>query len=379
MDYALRRKTLITSLGEIGIGACLISNLDNIHYLTGYKAVVASRPIGLFLTGGLVTLIVPAVEADCAREEAAGIEISVYYEQPERAAAGASFNANLSRALAFLSKGAALGVEENCLVLADYRFLSGLGYEIRDIGDKLKCMRAGKEPEELRAIRIAAQYVDLTVGRSLTAMRSGISEIEVDQAGTYALIKEVAAAMPEASVGYFVMSQSGPARTVMPHAFSSLRPLQRGDGLIHCRQVSINGYRAQCDRTAFLGQSSPEQAKYLTLVKDAQEAACAMIRPGVRAAVIDAAIRSVFEKSGVACYYIHRSGCGIGISMKEAPYISYDSREIIEADMALLIQPALYIPGIGGFRLSDTVIVGETGCERITNYPQDIQSLTLPE
>jgi Xaa-Pro dipeptidase len=376
MNYQSRREKAVAAAAEQGAGAVLVQSPDNIHYLTGYNPVVASRPIALVLAGGRSVLIVPSVEAACAADEAKGAALSVYYEQPERASEGLSYHANLEKALAPLA-GVALGVEAGHLSLLDSRFLGELGFATCDVAKLLSRRRAVKEPEELAAIRTSARYVDLLVRECFAAMRAGVSEIEIDQAGIFALIRQVAADLPGAAVSYFLMTQSGPERTVMPHAYSGLRRLQTGDGLIQCRQVSINGYRCQCDRTGFVGRPSSEQSRLLALVNAAHQAAVEAIGPGVRACQVDAVIRGVFDKAGLAQYFIHRAGHGLGLSLKEAPYISFDNRDPLEPGMSFVIQPALYVPGAGGFRCNDTVIVTETGCEVVTRHPRDVEALSF--
>lgn len=178
-------------------------------------------------------------------------------------------------------------------------------------------------------------------------------------------------------VSCFIMTTSGVERTAMPHSNSSMRKLQQGDSVVLCRQVTINGYRAQCDRTAFLGGVSQDQSKYASLVLAAHDAAINLIQPGVPASKIDMAIRDVFERAGVVKYFVHRSGSGVGISAPEVPIISFDSKDYLQDNMVVIVQPALYIPGIGGFRYTDTVIVKENGSELITSYPRDIKSITL--
>lgn len=377
MNYRARRGKLGASMAAAGFGATLIQNPDNVGYLTGYKAVVGSRPIALLLCGDKNILTVPAVEADYARTEARDIDIAVYYEQPDRQPHERSYYAKLTGMLSGLAPGSRIGVEAASLSLADFDFIGRLGLKPEDMGETLRLMRAVKEPEELEAIRLACRYVGFAVAESFAVIRPGVTEIEIDQNGIFAFIRKAATEKPNASVNYFVMTQSGAERTIMPHAYSGLRRLTAGDGIIHCRQVSIDGYRGQCDRTAFVGRPSQEQAKYYQLVLDARQAALETIRPGIPAARIDAAIRKVYEKEGVAQYYVHRSGHGVGLSLKEAPYLSFDSADVIQESMVFAVQPALYIPDVGGFRCTDTIIVGSDGIEIATDYPRDIASLSF--
>ena len=377
MNYKLRREKLKNVLAKESVGSALIQNPDNIFYLTGFNAAVSSRPIGFFLTGEKNVLIVPRVAEDSARVEAQGVDISVYYEQPEHLPCGLSFQENLARELETSPPEGNIGVEAGKLTLSDLYFLERLGFSVQDISGKLNQLRSVKEPEELDAIRIAGHYVDFTQEKSLASIRVGTAELEIDQAGVFALNQEVASKLPGAVVSYFVMSTSGAERTVMPHVHSGVRRLQSGDSILLCRQVSINGYRAQCDRTAFLGKPDRERCKFNSLVLAAHEAAVEVIRPGISACQVDKAIRDVYEKAGVAKYFVHRSGHGFGINMAETPYLQFNNMDVIQENMVLVIQPALYMPGVGGFRHTDTVFVKAGGGEIITHCPRDLESLTF--
>jgi Xaa-Pro dipeptidase len=377
MNYQEHREKLINSLKIVGIENILIQDLDNIYYLTGFNAVNTSRPFGFVLSRQKNVLIVPATAADSAKVEVQGVDIAVYYEYPVGSEESLSFHASLAQVMATLAQDKLIGVEAGRMTLADMSMLSRNGFELHDISAKLSLMRSIKETEELNAIRLSGKYVDFIVEKTLDVIRPGITEIELDQAGAFALRQEVAQNLPQATVGAFIMSTSGAERTVMPHTNSSNRQVQPGDSLILCRQVAIKGYRAQCDRMGFVGQPSTEQEDYYSLVLSAHAEALEVIRPGIAAFEVDKAIRDVFEKADLAQYFVHRSGSGVGISIGEAPYLRFDSQEILANNMSLVIQPAIYIPGVGGFRCSDTVIVQEGGCELVTHYPRDIQSLTL--
>ncbi|ATW26613.1 hypothetical protein DCMF_19310 [Candidatus Formimonas warabiya] len=367
----------MTSLEKTGINKILIQDRENIYYLSGFSYTVSGRPTGLLMIGDKSTLIIPRIAEGMAQATVRDADLSVYYEQPEGASEGVSFYAKLAKALLPGSPGGNIGVEAGRLSLSDLKFLNSLGFQVQDINGHLLHMRAVKEAEELDTIRVAGRYVDYNVQKSLASIHPGISEIEIDQRGVMALHQEVEAHHPGTDLGYFSLTVLGATRTVMPHTYSSMRKMRPDDPAVLCRQVTINGYNAQCDRVVFLGGPNQEQKKYYSLVLHAHEAGMEVIRPGILACQVDKAIREVYEKAGVSQYCVHRSGSGIGIGRQEAPYLSFNSQELIRANMALIVQPALYIPGVGGFRCTDTVIVQEGGKEIITSCPRGINALTL--
>ncbi len=221
----------------------------------------------------------------------------------------------------------------------------------------------------------AGRLVNLAVSETLQSCRPGMTEIEIDSRGNAALFSETAKNHPNATLDLVVMSPSGIERSVMPHVFSNTRTLQRGDVVIHSRQVGLNGYRAELERTFFIGEPSEKQKKAFEAARLAQEVALDFIKPGVTAAEVDNVARQVIEKEGYSEYFIHRVGHGIGVSAHEEPYLRFDNNLVLEEGMAFSIEPGIYIPGVGGFRHSDTVVLTSNGHKCITDYPRDLNSL----
>lgn len=217
--------------------------------------------------------------------------------------------------------------------------------------------------------------MSLALSESLKKAMAGISEIELDQYGNKALFEETAQKYPNASLDYFVMSPSGLIRSVMPHVFSNTRKLTENDIVIHSRQVGLNGYRAECERTFFIGEPTAKQKEVFNVAFEAQKAAMEMIKPGIMAKEVDMAARQIIQKAGYGEYAIHRTGHGIGLGVHEEPSLRFDSDLILQEGMAFSIEPGIYIPGVGGFRHSDTVIITKEGARVITDYPRELEHL----
>jgi Xaa-Pro dipeptidase len=197
----------------------------------------------------------------------------------------------------------------------------------------------------------------------------------LDQFGNKALLEEVARKYPDSTVDYFVMSPSGVERTIMPHVYSNTRKLKQGDVIIHSRQVGLNGYRAENERTFFIGEPTKEQERLFNIAYQAQKAAVEAIRPGMTAAEVDRIARGIIQDAGYGEYFIHRTGHGIGIGTHEEPSLRFDSGIVLQEGMAFSIEPAIFVPGIGGFRHSDTVILTKDGARLITEYPRELKDL----
>jgi Xaa-Pro dipeptidase len=174
-----------------------------------------------------------------------------------------------------------------------------------------------------------------------------------------------------------VMTPSGSKRSIMPHVFSNTRRMEEGDALIHSRQVALNGYRAELERTVVLGEPTPRQVEAFEAARKAQRAAMDFIEPGVTAAQVDEVARDVLREAGFGEYAIHRAGHGLGISAHEEPYLRFDNDLVLEEGMVYCVEPGIYVPGLGGFRHSDTVVLTSEGSRPITEYPTDLASLTI--
>jgi len=377
LDTSQRIADLRRYMDQHRLAACVVTAPDDQYYLSGFKAIVYSRPIDLVITPGSLTLIVPALEEAHARDEATVEELMVYYEHPERADGGKSHLEHLDTVLGRLAERGRIGVQASSIPLAFAQHVTRRGFELADIGPKIVAMRTIKDEAEIELMIEAGRLASLGVGASLAALRPGITEIGIDGAGNDAILEEVSAKHPGATLDLFAMSPTGPVRTVMPHVFSNTRAMEKGDILIHSRQVALNGYRGESERTCFLGKPNARQTEVFELMREAQLAGLDALKPGVPMKDVDRASRQVFQKAGLGEYFLHRTGHGLGLSVHEPPFLRFDEDMLVEEGMVFTVEPAVFIPGLGGFRHSDTAIVTATGNRITTEHPNDIESMTF--
>ena len=190
------------------------------------------------------------------------------------------------------------------------------GRELRAIGHVLGALRARKDPAELTALREAAAAVDAVMAGMPARLRPGRSELEV--------AAETRAAMLAAGhvVAGYVIVASGP-NAALPHHDADDRALRRGDAVVvDLAGMMPSGYWSDCTRTFVLGGPEPELAAAYAVLRDAQEAAVAAVRPGVPAAAVDAAARERIAAAGYGPFFVHRTGHGIGLEVHEEPFIA---------------------------------------------------------
>jgi len=375
MDTKRRLSDLRAFMDKQGIDLCIVMHPENQYYLSGFKAVIYSRPIAFIVEKSLTNLIIPALEKEHAAHEARVDKTFVYYEHPEKANEGTSYLHAIDKIILKYAKGTRIGVETNVVSAYLYAHLRMADFEPVDIGQKIAEMRFIKDEIEIEMLIKSGELVNLALSASLENARAGISELELDQFGNKALLEEVARKYPNSTVDYFVMSPSGVERTIMPHVFSNTRKLQQGDVIIHSRQVGLNGYRAENERTFFIGEPTKEQKHAFNIVYEAQNSAREGIKPGMTAGEVDTLARKVIQDVGYGEYFFHRTGHGIGIGTHEEPSLRFDSDLVLQEGMVFSIEPAIFVPGIGGFRHSDTVVLTKSGSKLITEYPRELESL----
>ena len=216
--------------------------------------------------------------------------------------------------------------------------------------------------------------------------RAGVTEAEASlRAG-----QEATLAMLEAlgdAYGGGLSSSSGVSagyrgqiglRSSWAHAVAHNIEFRAGDVLVTETSAPIWGYNAELERAMIIGPPTDEMRRLFYHTVAAQRVAFAAIRPGATCADVDGAVLRYFEQNGLLQYWRQHTGHGIGLRNHEAPFLDVGDHTTLEPGMVFTVEPGLYDSEIGGFRHSDTVAVTEDGLEVLTDYPSDIESLTLP-
>jgi Xaa-Pro aminopeptidase len=229
----------------------------------------------------------------------------------------------------------------------------------------LRELRMRKNPAEVGALREAGAAIDRVHARVPGWLKAGRTEREI---GT--LIAEAILAEGHVQVD-FVIVGSGP-NAASPHHEVSDRVLRPGDAVVvDIGGMMPSGYRSDCTRTYAIGEPPADFLAYYRVLQDAQDAACAAVRPGLPAEAVDAAARQPITRAGYGADFIHRTGHGIGLESHEDPYIVAGNIEPLAPGMAFSIEPGIY-PGPNGARIEDIVVCTEDGCERLNHAPRDL-------
>lgn len=356
-------------MAEQSLDMCVLSSPENMEYVSGFQAITYTRPIRVLVTETETHLIVPALEKDHAELATTIVDhLHIYYEHPPKAIEFPGAFAIL-KTLTTRMPDAVVGIEAGALSHKQAKMMEDWGLRLVDVSDYLVRARAIKDDYEKDCIREAGRLCCYAMNISLQHARPGISELEFEQYGTTALYDLISGDdYPYVFSSPTCFTPSGVTRTNMPHVFSGLRQFKDGDMVIHVRKPAINGYHGELERTFCVGKPSDEVKRAFSAMVEAQMAVLDAIRPGVTSREMDVLARGVLKKYGYEEYAIHRCGHGQGLGRHEEPFLIFDSDLVLEENMVFTVEPGIYIPGLGGFRHSDTLILTRDGYENTTDF-----------
>lgn len=221
----------------------------------------------------------------------------------------------------------------------------------------LKALRAVKAPAELAQIEAACAITDKVFDYFLNYVRPGLAECEVAEELGRVMVK-FGAAKP-----LFVSVASG-LKTAMPHGTHDEKPIEAGDFVTLDMGAQVGHYGADMTRTVVMGRATGEQKKIYGIVRDAQQLALEGIRPGISGNMADAIARDHIAQKGYGAQFGHGLGHGVGIGLGDLPRLNDGpaGENILEENMVFSIEPGIYIPGFGGVRIEDTVLLTARGC-----------------
>jgi Xaa-Pro aminopeptidase len=237
----------------------------------------------------------------------------------------------------------------------------------------VEALRIVKDASEIAMLREAARRLEPVADAAFEAVKVGVPERHV------AAVLE--AAMREAGyerMAFDTIVASGP-HSALPHYRAGDRIVSRGDLVVLDFGGVLDGYCCDLTRTVSIGPSSPEARRLHAAVSDAQQAALAAVRPGVETSAVDAAARQVLEARGLGPAFGHGTGHGLGLDVHEEPRITRPRPDVpsvpLVPGMVFTIEPGAYLPGFGGVRIEDDVLVTESGCDVLTTVTRELQML----
>jgi Xaa-Pro aminopeptidase len=351
-EFENRRRRIARELPDQKADALLVSGLPNVRYLSGF-------------TGSNALLIVTGKQSVLFTDPRYTIQAGAETDCPVRVERKSLYEA----AAKWLGgrKLKRIAIERSRLTFAAYTELQEklkLGSSLRPTSGLVEKHRMVKSRAEVDAIRKSVRTNSKAYEAAVKTIRDGMTETDLAAELEYRMRRN-GAERPS----FDTIVASGP-RTALPHAQPTgerLRTLILID--MGCMQA---GYASDMTRMLHLGKPGVRVRKLYKAVFEAQLAAIATVRAGVKAGAVDRAARSVLKAHGFEKEFVHSTGHGLGLEIHEPPRLGKRDETYLQAGMLITIEPGAYIQGFGGVRIEDTVLVTETGCEILTPTPKEL-------
>jgi len=347
MDHALRRSRL---LDRLEVDALLVTRLVNVRYLTGFTGSSAQLLLRaddpVFLTDGRYE--------EQSRHEVPDLRRVIYREKMMDALADE------------IGGGPRLGFEARGMLYDTFRRLEErLDVELVPLTDAVELLRWVKDADEVRLLERAQAVTDEVFDQVIGKLAEGVTERDV----ALELEHAMRAAGAE-RVGFDTIVAFGPS-AAEPHHHPTDRPLARGDVVKIDFGCVVDGYHSDMTRTVAFGDPGERMREVYEVVRRAQQAGIDAVRAGVEGAEPDRAARELIADAGFG-ELAHSLGHGVGLEVHEGPTLRKRSEDVLPAGAAVTVEPGIYLPGEGGVRIEDTVIVGDDGCRPLPTTTKEL-------
>ncbi len=360
IDYLARLDSLLERSG-----ADLLAFVpgENMLYFTGLHFHLSERPIlGLYNKQGL-SFIIPELEVPKleARPE---LEARRFLWTDQSGYQGA-----FQEAVTALAPGAATcALDGQTLRLFEWLALEKAGLapaNALDIGDLFLQTRARKAPAEIANMQRAIDISEAALHATMAWARPGLTERQIADRLSAEMLARGAQGLA------FLLVLTG-EKTGLPHGNTGDRVWGEDEFLLIDFGARYQDYPADITRTFCQGQPTAQMRAMYEAVYQANKAAREFARPGVACEAVDRVARAVIEAAGFGEYFIHRLGHGLGLSVHELPNMVEGNQELLQPGMVFTIEPGVYIPGLGGVRIEDNVVVTDDGIDVLTSYPREL-------
>lgn len=355
--YGARRQKLLQKLQRSGVDALLVTNFTNVTYLTGF-----SGDDSYLLVGKSKTILVSDGRYTTQLgEECPKLDVFI---RPQKM--------SIVKGVAQVAKEAKLskiGFESNSLSYDDWETLGAAcdGVAWVPTPGLVEELRLVKDADEITEIRAAIRQAEKGFATLRASLRGEQTELEVAHDLEHSMRRfgaRGASFPPIVAVG---------PRAALPHARPTEALISESDFvLVDWGATDARGYKSDLTRVLATGKISSKLAKVYGIVLTAQKLGIEAIKPGVRCCDVDAAARASIAKAGYGKFFSHSLGHGIGLDIHEGPRLSAASETELKPGMVVTVEPGVYIPGWGGVRIEDDILVTRDGCEVLTSVPKEL-------
>jgi Xaa-Pro aminopeptidase/Xaa-Pro dipeptidase len=357
--HSNRRAKLTERLAETELDALWVTGLVNIRYLTGftgsYAQLVITRAGSLFVTDGRYQ--------EQVQSEVEGCEVRIFKNQTWPEIFAEEIRARGWKTIGYEAR------HLTCESFHKQRTLLDEGIKWRAVPGWVEDLRVVKDKIEIEALQRSSDVVDRVFESLLPEFREGVTE------------KDILRRMMNR---FWEFGAKGPsfdpiilfgARSSLPHGQPGDTALCKGDWVLLDFGAVVEGYCSDCTRTFVFGEPDSLQRARHELVMEAHRAGASAARVGVPCNEVDSAARKVLEEGGMGDAFIHGLGHGVGLEIHEAPRVAQPSKEVLQAGMVVTIEPGIYVPGWGGIRIENAVVVTEGAAQPLTRSEMGLQPL----
>jgi len=348
-----RLKGLQRLLKEKGCDAFIVDDPIDIYYLTGCEVSTGT----VIATQRAAKLIVDSRYFESCKKNA---PFSVLLSDKK------SLTKALPPSVAVLGFDSATTPYERYLELR--RALKERKIRLRPLPHALRTLRRIKDKPEIALLKKAAKLGSAGFDFLCSFIQKGITELEMAAELEIFWKREGSKGLAFEPIIAFG------AGSAIPHYKSGPVKLKKGDAILIDIGVNLNHYNSDMTRVLFFGRPKPKLKKVYEIVWEAQERALELCKPGTPLCELDRAARRHIKKSGFEKEFCHSLGHGVGLEIHEAPRIplySSKSKERLEEGMVVTVEPGIYLPGVGGIRIEDTVLITKNGHQNLTDRPKE--------
>ncbi len=384
-EYESRRERVRSELYRRGLDVLILFSPLRIFYLTGYHLLSTERPLAMIFPKDEDPIFyVPKLEEDHVKYRVPWVRrVFTYFEYP-------GTEHPLKRFVEVLKEEKIaekrIGVDSDGY-LGKYGYKGPalselLGKEVKRVPEIVDDMRLVKSQEEISLLRESAKWCTLALRYLQEYSVPGTSEVEASMLASIDASSAMIRALGQATFAWippakaYFRGQVGKL-SYYPHMMYNNVLIKEGDVVIGEASAYVGGYSAELERTMIVGSPSEEQKKYFKAMIRAREEALKEYKPGNPCYAPNRAAFKVFREEGLLEMALHRTGHGIGLEGHEPPWIEEGDSTEMKPGMVFSCEPGIYVPGLGGFRHSDTVVITEDGAEMLTSYPTELEELII--
>jgi Xaa-Pro aminopeptidase len=343
-------------LAQFGVEFAVVTNMDNVRWLSGFTGssayTLTGKDRGVFITDSRYS--------DQAVEQVSELEVHIYSTPQTLAQAAAAYARQFgAETVGFESEHVSVTTSK----LLEKEF-AGIG--LVPIDGLVSPLRMVKSEVEIAKMREACALADACYSNALRMIQPGVAEYDI------ALDIEFYFRRHHAEIAFPPIVVSG-ERSARPHGAPSEKKLDRGDFVTMDFGAKVDGYCSDLTRTVIVAEASDRQISVYEAVLNSQLAAIEAVKPGMQASEVDAISRNMLGEAGLAEYFGHGLGHGLGTVVHDVGRMGPTSTDAIEVGQVWTIEPGVYIPGFGGVRIEDDIVVTPDGCELLTYSPKQLQ------